>query len=393
MDIQKLGVISLIKAAVTGQASEIPDGFDLELALDTAKKHQITSMLYYGAANSGFDRTAPVMKKLFLDLCKCIAVSERQKFEVGSVLKAFSEKGIDHMPLKGTLLREMYPQADMRLMSDADILIKTEQYENIRPIMLELGFSESVESNHEYIWKKEGIVIELHKRLIPSYNKDYYAYYGNGWNQALPSETVPHRYEMSDEDQMIYLFTHFAKHYRGGGIGLRHITDLYVYRRFVGDLDEDYIRKELNKLKTYEFYNNITDTINVWFDGACANEKTDIITDVIFSSGVYGVDSQRRIAETVTLEKNDSIIKNAKQQRIFRLVFPSLENMKLHYKFLKKAPFLLPATWVMRLFKILFFKGNKAKRYYNNMKKISSKDINDYKRGLDSVGLHFDFEE
>jgi len=89
MDMQKIGVISLIKAAVTGEKTQIPHGFDIELALDTAKKHQITSMLYYGAEICGFDKNAPVMKKLFFDLCKCIAVSERQKFEVGSVCKAF----------------------------------------------------------------------------------------------------------------------------------------------------------------------------------------------------------------------------------------------------------------------------------------------------------------
>ena len=393
MDIQKLGVISLIKAAVTGECSDLPADFDFELAFNTAKSHQITSMLYYGAANCGIDGTTPIMKTLFTELCKCIAVSEKQKSEVGSVCNALSENGIDHMPLKGTILREMYPQADMRLMSDADILIKTEQYDNIRPIMQGLGFTESVESDHEYIWKKSGIVIELHKRLIPSYNKDYHAYYGNGWQLAVPSETVTHRYEMLNEDQMIYLFTHFAKHYRCGGIGLRHITDLYVYRNHVGNLNEDYIEKELKKLKTYEFYINIIDTINVWFNGAAANEKTDLITDVIFASGVYGLSAQRRIAETIALSNSDSPIKNAKLQRMIQMVFPSLENMKLHYKFLIKAPFLLPAAWVMRLFKIVFFKGKKAKRFYNQMKNISSQDLTDYKQVLHSVGLDFNFEE
>jgi hypothetical protein len=393
MDIQKLAVISLIKAAISGNAEKLPVGFDIESAFNTAKAHQITSMLYYGAVNCGVDRNLPFMKMLFPELCKCIAVCEKQKFETESVLKAFSEKGIDHMPLKGSLLRGMYPQPEMRLMSDADILIKDGQYENIRPIMQELGFAQGAESNHEYIWKKSGVVIELHKRLIPSYNKDYFAYYGDGWKLAIPSENKPHRYEMSNEDQMIYLFTHFAKHYRSGGIGLRHITDLYVYLNHVGNMDEDYIAKELEKLGLYEFYVNITNTINVWFSGASANEKTDLITEVIFESGVYGLASQRRIAETVTLGRSDSKVKNLKLQRMIQMVFPSPENMKLRYKFLTKAPFLLPVAWIMRFFRILFFKGEKAKRYYDAMKNISSQDITDYKQVLHSVGLDFNFEE
>ena len=35
----------------------------------------------------------------------------------------------------------MYPKTEMRVMSDADILIRTEQYDKIRPIMVELGYS------------------------------------------------------------------------------------------------------------------------------------------------------------------------------------------------------------------------------------------------------------
>ncbi len=394
MDIQQIGVLSLIKAAITDEASPLPENFNFETALEAVKSHQISSMLYYGAVNCGLDVTTPAMKQLFSVVCKCVAVSEKQKFEVGNLCKAFSDNNIDHMPLKGTILRDMYPHSDMRLMSDADILIKTEQYDRIHDVMLELGFTEGTESNHEYVWKKSGIVIELHKRLIPSYNKDYYAYYGDGWRLAVPSEIMPHRFEMSHEDQMIYLFTHFAKHYRDGGIGLRHITDLYVYRRYIGALDEEYIKKELETLGTYEFYTNITDTINVWFNGGKATEKTDFITDFIFSSGVYGKLSQKRIAQTLKANTGgEATMKNAKNRHMLRMIFPSLENMKLHYGFLKKLPFLLPAAWVMRLFRIVFFKGKKAKSYYNDMKNISTEDISDYQQVLNYVGLDFKFEE
>ena len=71
--------------------------------------------------------------------------------------------------------------------------------------MESLGFAEKLESDHELIWQKPSAYIELHKRLIPSYNQDYYAYYGEGWNLAKKCDGT--RYSMTDEDQMIYLFT------------------------------------------------------------------------------------------------------------------------------------------------------------------------------------------
>ena len=132
------------------------------------------------------------------------------------------------MLLKGTLLKEMYPKKELRAMGDADILIKTEQYDKIKPIMQGLGFEERTESDHELIWRKPQLLLELHKKLIPSYNKDYYAYFGDGWQLGKPNSNFPHRFEMSDEDQMIYLFTHFAKHYRDAGIGIRPLPETTI---------------------------------------------------------------------------------------------------------------------------------------------------------------------
>ncbi len=94
--------------------------------------------------------------------------------------------------------------------------------------MNRLGYLPGVESNHEYVWDKKNMLhVELHKMLIPSYNKDYYAYFGDGWRLAKKYDGS--EFKMSDEDTFVYIFTHFAKHYRDAGIGIRHITDIYVY--------------------------------------------------------------------------------------------------------------------------------------------------------------------
>ena len=74
--------------------------------------------------------------------------------------------------------------------------------------MVDLGFVQGSESDHEYVWKSKSLLLELHKCLIPSYNKDYYAYFGDGWGKAVLCEGSKYRYEMSKEDQFVYLFCH-----------------------------------------------------------------------------------------------------------------------------------------------------------------------------------------
>lgn len=391
MDKLQIAVLSIIKSALKNENSKLPEDFNFDKVFSIAKKHQITVMVYYGLLNCGVDQGYPVMQQLFMFTCQNVAISEQQMYALRKIFSSFDENQIDYMPLKGTLLKEMYPKPEMRSMGDADILIKEEQYKSIKPIMEELGYAEKIESNHELIWTKKGSYIELHKRLIPSYNKDYFAYYGDGWRLAKNKNGT--RFSMTDEDQMIYLFTHFAKHYRDAGIGLRHIVDLWVYRNAKPDLDEEYIKAELQKLRLYDFYVNIVKTLDVWFDGGESNEITDFITNVIFSSGVYGRNETQVLSEAVKISKTYGKSKNVKKRKYLKLIFPPVSSLKQKYTFLGKAPFLLPVMWVVRIFTVLLFKRERIKYNQYIVNTMNQENIDSYQKSLDLVGLDFNFKE
>ncbi len=388
MDSKQRGVIDIVYSALTGAKISLPKDFDFLKGVKTARRHKIEVMFYYGALNCGFGQDEPLMQELFTLVCGNIAVSEQQKYDIKEIFSAFDEQEIDYLPLKGVVLKNIYPMPEMRSMSDADILIKTEQYDMIKPIMLKLGYKEITESDHEFIWKKQNIHIELHKRLIPSYNKDYYSYFGDGWSLAKLKNGMS--YSMTDEDQMIYLFTHFAKHYRDAGIGIKHMTDLWVYRKSRPQLDEKYIKKELTALQLYDFYVNIINTLAVWFDGKEAGEKTDFITEVIFNSGVYGTGKARVLSEAVKISKSTQ---NVKIKKFLNLTFLPYNNMCLKYPFLKKVPFLLPIMWIYRILTVILFKGDRVKYKKQTIDQMSAENINNYQDALNFVGLDFNFKE
>ena len=185
MDKLQTGIIGLVKSALTGEAAVIPTDFDWNAALKTGKKHQILPMLCEGAANAGIDLPPEAAQTLETATAVNLFISQNQLYAFDAICKAFDENGIDYMPLKGAVLKRIYPKPELRPMSDADILIRQTQYAQIRPVMAALGYTEVLESDHELVWDKKGVLhLELHKRLIPSYNKDYYAYYGDGWRFA-----------------------------------------------------------------------------------------------------------------------------------------------------------------------------------------------------------------
>lgn len=178
------GIISLIKAAITDKKAVLSDDFDWASALELAKKHQIIPLVYYGIMYSEIEAPKDIFAETENISYQSMAISHNQLYELEKLFRAFEDSGIEYMPLKGAVMKSFYPKPEMRTMGDADILIKTEQYEQIRVTMQDLGFNEILESDHELVWDKKSIHIELHKRLIPSYNKDYYAYYGDGWDFA-----------------------------------------------------------------------------------------------------------------------------------------------------------------------------------------------------------------
>lgn len=388
---QQQGVIALVKSALTGEKFTLPNDFDFSDTVALAKKHGITTMIYYGALKCGIPNNLPEMQELFLLTCQNVAVSEQQYFDIETIFSNFDKQSIEYMPLKGTLLKKMYPKAEMRIMGDADILIKTEQYDRIKPIMEELGYTEKIESDHELTWFKGKMCIELHKRLIPSYNKDYYAYFGDGWQLAKVKDGT--RYSMTDEDNMIYLFTHFAKHYRDAGIGIRHIVDLWVYRKAKPYLDENYIKAELKKLQLFDFYVNIIDTLDVWFGEKTPTDITDFITQIIFNSGVYGEAEKHIVSSALKESKKVGSAENVKKEKFLNTLFLPYKNMCLVYPLLKKIPILLPFYWVYRIVKAILFKQGKIKRISNEISSITNDKMNSYQQSLNFVGLDFNFKE
>lgn len=387
MDAMKQGVITLLKSAVTAQPLLLPEGFDIEQAMPLVRRHHMATLVYDGAVRCGISRETPAMRKMFQSYCRAMQISEGQMAEFHKICRAFDEAQIDYMPLKGCRMKALYPKPELRLMGDADILIRMEQYEKIRPIMEESGFTEGSESDHELHWISPELHVELHKRLIPSYNRDFHAYFGDGWQLAKVIDGV--RYAMAPEDEMVYLFTHFAKHYRDGGIGCRHMVDLWVYRRANPNLDEGYMEAELEKLGLLEFYRNILRLIDFWFCDGTSDDKLEFMTEYIFAAGSWGNMEERMIAETLRDTKRWHT--GGKAAYIRRKLFPGVTVLKGKYTVLKKAPWLLPVVWLVRPFFKVLFERKSLEQQKKDLKALGGSSMEEHYELLQYVGLDYNF--
>ena len=377
-------IAPIIKSALNGEGCALPSNFDIEQLIDLASEHQITNILYEGAVLCGVDISCNGMKRLFSRCCKNLMVSEEQLYEISAVCDIFEQNGIKHMPVKGTVLKSRYPKSDMREMSDADILIDPSDYPKIKETMASLGYAEQMESDHDFTFTKGKVTMEMHKYLVSASHKDMFEYFENVWERAQLVKGKKNRYELLPTENYIYIFMHLAKHYIDGGIGIKHITDMFILRDDA--YDKEYVISSLKKMNLDRFYNNITDLLCVWFDGKEANEITEHISEYIINSGAYGTYENHIISQTAggTSDKN---AKNGKLKRYMQLIFPPLANMKYAYPVLKKAPILLPFVWIYRWFAVLLGKRGNISNAKKSADIVSEEKISGYVQAMQYVGL------
>lgn len=383
-------LLSIIKSALTGEVVDIDDDLDYKQLFALSKIHHITPLVFDGIykAKGNFDGIEQYRNYTF----QLIGRDQNQLYYLKKLESLFSDNGIDYMLLKGSSIKKYYPSSEFRIMGDIDVLIKESQYKNIKPLLTQIGFTERVDSDHELIWTNNSrVIIELHKRLIPSYNDDYYSYYINPWEKAVYQSN--HSFSMSKEDEYIYIFTHLTKHYRDGGIGLRHLIDIWFFALKHSLLNKTYINKELEKLGLLTFHNNIIDTLDVWFNGKEETELTNYITKRIIESGAFGLKEWHNLANAARATARTDSATSAKTKTLFRLIFLPLDEMKKKYPVLEKLPVLLPLMWVIRWINAIFNKRKTITEETNKLNYMDNQLVDNYNKELEKVGLKFDLKK
>ena len=379
--------LKLLGAVVSG--GELPDApaeVDWNTLYAIAARHNVLNILAYGAVSEKYGLDMSLSSKFLKAIYEGITLEEKQERAFSELFAEFEKQSIDYMPLKGSIIKKIYAQPDMRRMSDADVLIRKSQIKKAQAVMRELNYEFVLESNHEFNYSKPPCInVELHKLLVPTYNDDLYKYYGDGWRVGNQVGTYS-RYEMSNEDFFVYTFIHFAKHYRDAGVGIKHILDIWLYPKKVKSLDMDYVSREFEKLNVKNFFERIQKLALCWFEDDEFDEISKKITMFILSSGEFGNVKNKASSKALRDYMNMDISK-AKKYRFLRLVFPDFQQMKEGFPVLEKFPFLLPFMWVVRLVKGVLFKRNNIAYHKGRIENIDEEYIKAYIKHMDEVGL------
>lgn len=357
-------LIHLLSCALKGlKPCEKPYDISYKELLQLAEFHSVANLAYYAIEKLEDKPEAKLLKEWSEIRDMGVVKSFTQLTERDQIIDALTREQISVLPLKGCLMKEMYPQVDMRMMADLDMLIHFEDGLKAKNIMESLGYQVELfqTTNHDIYIKPPVMEVELHTQMVHK-KSDYFNYYEYIWEKVSAKTGNPYLYEFGWDDYYIFLITHFAKHYYVGGSGIRSIMDIYIFLNIHKDnLNEKYLEKELKTLNLWEFKEEVESIAQKWFDGSIQDIKLDTTGEYIIKSGTYGTVDLTIQNDILKINKEGKSLKKAKITYFLRRAFMNKDSMKKKYNILIKLPFLMPVFWVYRLIYALIKKRKRVK--------------------------------
>lgn len=366
-------LLTLLRCTLNnGVPDEKPDDVAWENVFNMAKNHSVSALCYNAVLKLKKPPTPELLLKWKKRNAMLMTKCANQEAELSALTACLEAQEIPFLPLKGSIIRNLFPVPYMREMSDLDILIPTDKIQKACELAQTMGYVlTSTVSHHVALQKPPYMDLEFHTGLIaPTY--EYYEYYKDPWEKAC-LQAGKFWYGMKNEDVYLYLLTHSAKHYYYSGTGIRSVIDVYLFRRaYYSSMDQGYLAQELKKLKLEAFAKQIEGLAEYWFSADARNASADIeeMQTYILSSTTYGTKDIREKNQLQRYIRNGKSENGARAAMFLHMAFLPCDEMQLMFPILKKAPILLPFCWVARWFRILFTKPQSIASSYKKIHNI-----------------------
>lgn len=341
---------------------ELPQDVTWKDIYQLAKYHSINNLIFYSIEKLAKKPDEELYKKWMESRDKAIFKGITQLYERDSIIEKLTEAQIDICPLKGCIIKELYPSQDMRTMADLDILMDSNKADVVKKVFKEMGYTlDHIDEEGHDVYKKRPVMnVEMHHYLVPLevLQDKMLQYYKNVWERLKVTKDNVHCYYMSKEDFYIYHIAHMVKHYKLGGTGIRSFIDIYIYKKHYDKLlDWKYIYDELDKMEIRELAIVFEKIAQAWFQDGIIDDEVKQITTYVITSGTYGtLERSHKVFMQNKLEKSTN-----KFTYTIRRIFPSMKEMRKGYTILYKIPFALPLFWIYRGIKAFIYKDKRKK--------------------------------
>ena len=200
----------------------VQEELDYERIIEIARKQAILPIIREGLntlnpQGEGSDRVQIMcMNDIYLFVHRDSALD--------SIRDCFEKNCIDFVLLKGSVLRNLYPEQWMRTSCDIDVLVREEDLDNaVSALQKETDFKYAKRLYHDVSLIIPNVHLELHfsiKENMDNIDK----LLCKAWEYAIKQEGSM-QYCFSPEYQIFHVVAHMSYHFVHGGLGIRPYID------------------------------------------------------------------------------------------------------------------------------------------------------------------------
>lgn len=351
-----------------------------------AKKHSVSHLVSAAVVHNNLVEDTKLISEMNTEIYTSVMRLQFLKNELNKICNVFEKHKIEHMPLKGSIIREKYPEEWMRTCRDIDILVKPENHRRACDILCsELGYTVNRDNKNDRVLNSpKGFCIEVHHALMSDeYVPQAIETLDTVWETAERISPDRYLYHMSEDMFYYHHLVHMAKHCVTGGCGIRPILDLWVFRNTGWQMSKN-LCEMLEKSNLLKFAETMNELCQVWFSGASHNEKTLDVEDFVINGGDMG---NENFCHVKRLEKS-----KGRAGYIFSKLLLPVDKLEEQYPIIKKHPFLIPFCQLHRLLGFLF--GNRRRVMKDEITKINSvyeTELKSTRKAWKHLGLHKEF--
>ena len=347
--------VECVKRGIKSQKIDsVPEELDYQQFYSLCKAHSMSVVAVRALEDVKDKLPQKTMSALERSAYRHLTYDVQSERSMKMLLSAFEERGFRYMPLKGYHLKKLYPSSDMRYASDFDILIDVNQLKEIRAFLAEIGLLRMrYDEHHDIVYHPNTkTVFELHKTMFVGSFENYFGLNEKGFEGAHVREGYRFFYEMDKEKFYISVLAHSAYHFaNGAGVGIRHLTDIYLYKRAY-TLCDAYLNAELEKCGLRRFKETFEKAAFFLFEDAEGDPFTEKLVAHILGSTLFENSSKKAASDIVASGIAD--YEKAQRNALLQKIFLPTEQMKFQFPILKKAIWLLPVFHIIRWITVLF---------------------------------------
>lgn len=335
-----------------------------------ANEHQVSCIIYQQIYH--FPQLTGEIKNFWKR--QTIQASAFQTMKTERFLRLYRQLNAQQLKVivvKGLIVRELYPQPDLRTSNDEDLYVAQEDYAQVKALFLKekLTIVEEGTDVTTFLDPASGLSIELHTQLFDQSSQAYgrfQHYFDQAFADAITvSVHQTPVFTLDPTRHLLFLLMHFIKHFLHGGVGIRQVMDISLFtEHYTAQINWREIWKIFQELHQDFFVAHVFALCQHYFElpetaytSPFTPAELDIqpLLDDIVEAGIFGKSSMERLhSSTMTL----NAMADEGKRNIFKSIFPSRKAMSGRYPYLKQYPMLLPIAWIDRIWHYLLDKNH-----------------------------------